>query len=470
LGSFAVLKETKNGKTKKDSKNKSGDEDVLKVAILERSLMEICGKNSFFILRLSSNAPMCKELYTAALKTIKQKYSGKKDVKENEKSNENKSGTEKNEKDGTDSGSSDDEKTEEDQNEVPSFPEDRLETEDAVMLAKRFELAGVVHIEGFVSFFDESFLRSHSIAARGLPVSYESAITGISPFRWSTEWTDLKQTSILRQSTQILPLPPAPKAVEPPIPGHKSTEPEIEHLKPPAPEKTKEIPKLAPVQITAEPKSPPAAEKKTEEKKPEDKTLANDAKPSAPVVSQGCGCFGSKPPAIDNAEEKKKPTDPPTPMPRQEKKNVDDKPLAKEEKDTVSVDEGKSPETPRHKEEKKVSDTPLPVLKHSEEFETPPKPRSSGNRNVGFLPDRDGLGKEDDKRIARLNADLGGVPTPISAQETTPASGGPRRRLRRHEDRDFAHEKNSNPLDGESDEEIDGGAVRFNAPRSRGGR
>jgi hypothetical protein len=433
MRSLDVLKESKNGKTKKDSKSKPEEENVVKVAILKRSLMEICGKNALFMLSLSSNVQMCEELYTAALKTIKHKYSGKKKMKENEKENEksdeNNSDTEKIENDGTDNGTQDYVKDEDDQLEVPSFPEDRIEAEDTMMLAKRFELAGVMHIDGFVSFFDEAFLRSHAISIRGLPVSYESAITGISPFRWSTEWTDLKQTSILRQSTQNLLSPPS----------------------------------------STEPKSSQPGEKKQEEKKLKDKKPANETKPTSPVVSQGCGCLGSKPPAFDTVEVKKKPIDPPNPMPHREKKSVDENPTAKEE-DKESVDEEKRQETLQKSQEKNVRDAPVPTLKHSEEFQTPPKSRTSGNLNDGFLPDRDCLGQDDDKRRVGLNADLDGVPTPIGAQATAPSSGGPRRRLRRREDRNFSHEKNTSSFGGDSDDELGDGAVLFNAPRSRGGR
>lgn len=485
LTSFSVLKESKPSSSAKktNASDKAAPtaevEDVVKVAIFERSLMEICGKTAFYVVRLAANSSMCETLYTKAAKTIKQKYSGKRkadDDKENRPKNQS-----RNERSQLDDSNDDDEDdaqdgkansrdgTDDDASEsveVPAFPSDRLEPEDAVMLARRFELDGVVHVEGFVSFFDEAYLRTTSFATRGVPIRYDAVVTGISPFRWSTEWSDLKDTSILRQSQQRLPPPPAPQAKpRQPVPEVKAPEPPKEAVKPKEPEKPKEVPKpTPPPPVVAEPKTPPTIQVPADDKK------ADDKKPTAPVASTTCGCFGSKPP-VEKADEKRRPNDPPTPLPRRESKpQIDDKPSAKDadDKDSSSIDDGKQPETPV-REEKKVRDEPLPILKHSEEFETPPKPRAAGNRSAGFMPDRDGLGHEDDQRRARLNADLGGVPTPIGTTAAAPAAGS-RRRLRRHEDRDFAHEKSGNPLEGDSDEDIDGGAVRFNAPRSRAGR
>lgn len=335
-------------------------------------------------------------------------------------------------KDLTKSKNDNDEKEQPEKPPVPTI--DPLDNEDIQFLIDRFEISGYIHYGHFIEFFQELYQRYQNYSKKF--ISIPDDLVSSNPFRLSTEWNALKQSSILRQSYQEmhekseqsilknkdrlskskgsftapkkLPSDPAPKK-----PVEKKEEEEKDSVEE---EKEKEEPKK-----TKEPekkKEEPPAKPKEEEKKPEDK-------PTAPVVKQSscflCGGGAAKKPnqPIDIADEKKIP---PKKDEKKSKKGDDDDDDENRKKDlkieTDSLADSKN-------------DDSL-VLKRDDSFDTPKNIKKRGvpkfdaleNTNNNLLPDRDGLGHGD-----------------MGEKRKVVVGGGGGSRFRRRADRDFDQEK-----------------------------
>lgn len=428
------------------------EDQVLRVEIFEKALLEICGPQSQFLRRLTlsvlKDAQKVHRANRVAIGLAPTKRSRLSQVNEGDEAEDEEVHKEADE--------------EADEEELPTV---RLQPEDVSLLSRRFELGGVVSLSGFAACFDDIAKRQQTNAhalKRGLK---EDTVTGVSPFRWSTEWTELKQTSLLHTRNQLTPPPAPPKAppaappaVAPKVAESKVTEPKV--AEPKVPQTPIAPQKQAPT--VSEAPTAPAEEKKGD-------VAPDGEKKTAPTVDAGfCGCLGSNNNKNTDAKaEAKRPEDPPimqTPQHKQAESKTEDKGAEDKKEGEKKEGEGKKQEDELSEEDR--SKAPLPRLKHSEEFSTPVVKRSnnvSNNRNVAFLPDRDGLGHED-VPLARNNISNNNI------TNNTATANARRNRLRRHEDRAFDRDRGDAP-EHSSDEENNkdhNSDVRFGRPRQLG--
>jgi hypothetical protein len=327
-----------------------------------------------------------------------------------------------------------------------------LDETDITFLTERFELGGFIHYMTFMQYFDDLYLRWLKYGKKFIHLSHE--MIGVSPFRWTSEWSALKQQNVLRQS-----LPnkkaltdgnnekvfTAPKKVASTTTAPPATA-EAKKEDPPAEKKdaTKE-----PVKKAEEKKEEKEADKKVDGKEKEKPKPKEDI-PTAPVVkSSGCfGCGGG-----GGKKEVHKPLPAPTPATPPADAKADSK--ADEKKDSgdakppaISIDT--TPDESKTKDEGKHDESILTpedddeklVLKKDTEFHTPkaakrkpvPKLRidDGDDSSSTGIPERDGLGHAD-------------------KMDSTISKAGKNSRFRRRADRDFDQEKET-PNDNDSDE------------------
>jgi hypothetical protein len=360
--------------------------------------------------------------------------------------------------------------------EKPITKVEPLDDEDIVFLVDRFEISGFIHYGNFMEFFNDLYLRWNKYSKKYHYVSDE--MVGISPFRLSSEWKQLKQSSILRQSYEQSVekseasisrnkdklvraskegLPPKGFTAPKKVPSQSTLSSE--------PSKKEEKPKV----VEEEEKSNAVEEEKEKkEKEVEKDQKKTDVSVAAPPsgLSKLFGCFGgskAKPlnEPTDFADDKTTSDSPDKPGNKGSKGGDKDSDEADEKKgkrlalDTDALADGKH-------DDDSIS------LKRDESFDTPknikrkPVPkfdRYDNNKNTSGLPDRDGLGRDDEHERERRKVVISNEKQQQPQQQA--AAGGKGGRFRRRADRNFDQEKPELDDDEDSnDMEINTRAVK----------
>jgi hypothetical protein len=287
----------------------------------------------------------------------------------------------------------------------------RITKVDIEIVTGYFDLAGYVNITAFIRFFDH-----HSVPPTNNNNNNNSSLMmsldmSISPFRWSREWSVLRDSSVLRESTQqqsrqILPPPPAAKdkvatkdkavtndkdkaatkdklatkdkdKAETKVDDKKTKKKEEDAKAEPSNNNNKDS---LPLQIeTADDKdnnNNNSDDRKAADKK--DDKVAKSDKPEDKVATKSggfCGCFGGAtsaatnnnkptvPPSTNNNNNVRKIDDPPTPM--HPNNNNDNENSKENDYSDVNIHDNNNNNS---------NQIDLPELKRDDGFDTPSKP------------------------------------------------------------------------------------------------
>jgi len=418
-------------------------EEIITVEIFQKSVEEVCGKFSM-VLEKEAKEGIIQLVNNTEMK-VKPDILNKTTVNDPTKNKENKAPQPSNTPNKPNSNTPNNSKPNNPQSlsransstnatkDIPPPPQIiPLDSEDIQFLIDRFEISGFIHYLHFMQFFNDLYDRWMKYAKKFTHIPDDWM--DVTPFRLSTEWNTLKQTSVLQQSYQQ-----SQEKSKQSIDKSKdrlSTSKSFTAPKklPPSTEKKVEDPKAK----EDENKKPEDKDKsKPEEKKDDkDKEKKEEEKKTAPVVEQS-GCFGC-------GGNKAKPLNPPSDADEKnkDKNKKDDKGKKSNKDDEDNDDKGKKKglkiETDSIADGKTEGSDDGLQLKRDDSFDTPKnlarKPAPKFDRfdsGHGNMIEREGLGNGDTEPEIKDRTRRG--------------------RFRRRADRDFDQEKPEMDDDVEDD-------------------